>query len=60
MMYYLGLSEHELADAVGFYQKYKREGHSPTFKATLKQIKRENLEIELRAIEAELRELENE
>lgn len=59
-MYYLGLNEQELYDAVRFYQKYKRDGNSETFKTLLKQIKRENLEAELRSIENQLEELDGE
>lgn len=58
-MLFLGLTESELVEAARFYQKYKREGNSDTFKALLKQIKRENLEEELCKIEAELAELNN-
>lgn len=49
-----GVTFKEASEAIFFYQKFK---DMPTYKQTLKQIKREHLESELARINAELGEL---
>jgi hypothetical protein len=46
-----GITKSELTEAILFYQKFKT---TPTYQATLKQIKREYLEAELTRIHLEL------
>lgn len=50
-----GIPLSEARDAIFFYQKFK---DTPTYKETLKQIKREHLESELVRINKELGELQ--
>lgn len=49
-----GVSMEEAADAILFYQRFK---DTPTYQSTLKQIKREALELELAKINKQLEEL---
>lgn len=46
-----GVPMSDVREAVLFYQRYK---DTPTYKETLKQIKREHLELELARINEEL------
>ena len=50
-----GIPLSEAKEAILFYQRFK---DTPTYKNTLKQIKREHLETELARIQQELGELE--
>jgi hypothetical protein len=54
LMQLYGLTQKELHEALTFYQKFK---NTPTYAATLKQIKREHLESEIARINKELGEL---
>jgi len=51
---FYGVPMSEVRDAVLFYQRFK---DTPTYQATLKQIKREHLESELMRINKELENL---
>lgn len=54
LMQLYGLDKKEVHEALTFYQKFK---NTPTYIATLKQIKREHLEAEIARINKELGEL---
>jgi hypothetical protein len=54
LMQLYGLDKKEVHEALTFYQKFK---NTPTYAATLKQIKREHLEAEITRINKELGEL---